>query len=240
MTNKNGNKNKTKDKPIGEKPLGDNPSNPHKHNPSNPHNPHVDSNWLSIGEVSKLNNIHHTINTPSVLSTHLSSSPALTVTRFPPEPNGYLHLGHAKAINLSFEYSLINNGVTYLRFDDTNPRNEKEEFYKSIVKDVEWLGFKPFKITYASDYFDILIDYAFKLIDKGKAYVCHLDLETMRQGRRVGYSMLEGDNDRDILEGDIGSGILEGDIGSGNYNPVSNSSNKQQGVNNKDSNYNPV
>jgi glutaminyl-tRNA synthetase len=92
------------------------------------------------------------------------------VTRFPPEPNGYLHIGHAKSIVLNFSLS-EDNGYTNLRFDDTNPDTESKEFVESIIRDVEWLGFTPRNILYASDYFEDLYSYAVTLIEKGLAYV---------------------------------------------------------------------
>lgn len=92
-------------------------------------------------------------------------------TRFPPEPNGYLHIGHAKAICLSFGIKNSYNGKTNLRFDDTNPSKEEEEYIESILKDVEWLGFKWDKLCYTSDYFDQLYDWAVMLIKAQKAYV---------------------------------------------------------------------
>ncbi|KAG0442356.1 putative glutamine--tRNA ligase [Dictyocoela muelleri] len=115
---------------------------------------------------------------------HLKRTGGKVVTRFPPEPNGYLHIGHAKALNLDFGYAEKYGGVTYLRFDDTNPRNEKEEYYQKIIEEVEWLGFKPFKITAASDYFDQLIQFAFVLIDKGLAYCCHQTKEEIQDFRK--------------------------------------------------------
>lgn len=93
------------------------------------------------------------------------------LTRFPPEPNGYLHIGHATSICLNFGLALKYGGQTNLRFDDTNPTTEETEYVESIIQDVEWLGFKPAKVLYASDYFPQLHDFAVDLIRKGKAYV---------------------------------------------------------------------
>lgn len=92
-------------------------------------------------------------------------------TRFPPEPNGYLHIGHAKAICLSFGLALKYNGKTNLRFDDTNPETEETEYVESIKEDVKWLGFEWQNELFASDYFDQLYTFAVKLIEKGLAYV---------------------------------------------------------------------
>src|SRR5437763_3242170 len=103
-------------------------------------------------------------------------------TRFPPEPNGYLHLGHAKAICLNFGLAAEFGGTTNLRFDDTNPEKEEQEYVASIIANVRWMGFhwqEP--IRYASDYFQQLYDWAIQLIKDGKAYVCDLTAEQMRQ-----------------------------------------------------------
>ncbi len=106
------------------------------------------------------------------------------VTRFPPEPNGYLHIGHAKSILLNYGLAQKYNGTFNLRFDDTNPQKEKEEFVQSILSDVEWIigGEKP-PVYFASDYFDQMFECAVKLIKKGKAYVCDLSPEEIREYR---------------------------------------------------------
>jgi glutaminyl-tRNA synthetase len=106
------------------------------------------------------------------------------VTRFPPEPNGYLHIGHAKSIILNSGLAEEYNGTFNLRFDDTNPMKEKTEFVKSITEDVKWLG-ADFgdKIYFASDYFDIMYEAAVKLIKKGKAFVCDLTADEIREYR---------------------------------------------------------
>lgn len=105
------------------------------------------------------------------------------VTRFPPEPNGYLHIGHAKAICLSFGMAEEFGGDTYLRFDDTNPLKESAEFMESMKSDIAWLGFKWKEVRYASDYFDKLYEFAERLITDGKAYVDSLDAENIREYR---------------------------------------------------------
>jgi glutaminyl-tRNA synthetase len=106
------------------------------------------------------------------------------VTRFPPEPNGYLHIGHAKSICLNFGIAEENRGVCHLRFDDTNPSKEDIEYIESIKADVKWLGFDWGRhLYYASDYFDRLYDYAVQLIKKGKAYVCSLSPEEIKEYR---------------------------------------------------------
>ena len=105
------------------------------------------------------------------------------LTRFPPEPNGYLHIGHAKAITLNFELADEFGGKTNLRFDDTNPVKEDEEYVQSIMEDVKWLGFEWDNLFWASDYFDIMYEKAVLLIKKGKAFVCDLSPEEMREYR---------------------------------------------------------
>ena len=104
-------------------------------------------------------------------------------TRFPPEPNGYLHIGHAKSICLNFGLAAEFGGKTNLRFDDTNPEKEEQEYVDSIMKDVCWLGFDWDGLYYASDYFDQLYEWAIKLINDGKAYVDDLSAEEIRQYR---------------------------------------------------------
>ena len=108
---------------------------------------------------------------------------ALIQTRFPPEPNGYLHIGHAKAICLDFGLADEFGGKTNLRFDDTNPEKEEQEYVDSIMKDVRWLGFEWEGLYYASDYFDQLYAWAIKLIKDGKAYVDDLSADEIRQYR---------------------------------------------------------
>jgi glutaminyl-tRNA synthetase len=107
----------------------------------------------------------------------------LVQTRFPPEPNGYLHIGHAKAICLNFGLAHEFGGKTNLRFDDTNPEKEEQEYVDSIMKDVRWLGFEWDGLHYASDYFDQLYEWAIRLINAGKAYVDDLSAEEIRKYR---------------------------------------------------------
>ncbi|MFQ6039158.1 MAG: glutamine--tRNA ligase/YqeY domain fusion protein, partial [Candidatus Aminicenantales bacterium] len=105
-------------------------------------------------------------------------------TRFPPEPNGYLHIGHAKSICLNFGIAAEYGGLCNLRFDDTNPIKEEEEYVASIMEDIRWLGFDwEDRLYYASDYFEKLYEYAVQLIKKGKAYVCDLSPEEIRAYR---------------------------------------------------------
>jgi glutaminyl-tRNA synthetase len=105
------------------------------------------------------------------------------LTRFPPEPNGYLHIGHAKSICLNFGLGLRYGGATNLRFDDTNPTKEEQEYVDSIKEDVRWLGFQWAEERYASDYFQTLYDYAEYLIGQGKAYVCDLSDAEIKEYR---------------------------------------------------------
>ena len=108
---------------------------------------------------------------------------AVIQTRFPPEPNGYLHIGHAKSICLNFGLADEFGGKTNLRFDDTNPEKEEQEYVDSILNDVRWLGFEWDGLYYASDYFDQLYEWAIKLINEGKAYVDDLSAEEIRKHR---------------------------------------------------------
>lgn len=107
-------------------------------------------------------------------------------TRFPPEPNGFLHIGHSKAIAINFGFARYHGGVCYLRFDDTNPEAEDERYFTAIEDMVEWLGFKPFKVTYSSDYFDRLYELAEDLINRDGAYVCHCSGTPPISGRVAG------------------------------------------------------
>ena len=105
------------------------------------------------------------------------------ITRFPPEPNGYTHIGHAKAICIDFLTAEKFGGHTYLRMDDTNPSKEDEHFVQALQDDIKWLGFKWERLDYQSDYYDFLYDCAVDLIEQGKAYVCDLTAEEMSATR---------------------------------------------------------
>lgn len=105
------------------------------------------------------------------------------ITRFPPEPNGFLHIGHARAIINNFELAKNFGGKTYLRYDDTNPTKEEVKYVEAIKKDIEWLGYSPNAIFFASDYFDQMYDYAIVLIKKGLAFVCDLSAEEIAKYR---------------------------------------------------------
>lgn len=120
-----------------------------------------------------------------IIEEDLKSGKVNTIhTRFPPEPNGYLHVGHAKSIWLNFGLAQRYGGTCNLRMDDTNPEKEDEEYVESIKADVQWLGYQwDGEVRYASDYFDQLYDWAVYLIQQGKAFVCDLNAEEMRQYR---------------------------------------------------------
>ena len=105
------------------------------------------------------------------------------ITRFPPEPNAYLHIGHARAIVTNFELAKCFNGKTILRFDDTNPAKEEKRFMDAIINDIHWLGYTPYKITFGSDYFDDDYNFAVGLIKEGLAYVDDLTKDEMREYR---------------------------------------------------------
>ena len=122
-------------------------------------------------------------NSEEIIKKHLDFTKGRVLTRFPPEPNGYLHIGHAKAIRFNFTVAKENGGDCYLRFDDTNPCKENQEFIDHIKKNVAWLGQTPWKVTASSDYFQELYEMAVELIKKDKAYVCHQTAEQMAKYR---------------------------------------------------------
>ena len=157
------------------------------------------------------------------------------VTRFPPEPNGYLHIGHAKSASLNFGIAAENGGVCHLRFDDTNPTKEEVEYIDSIQEDLRWLGFDwADNLYYSSDYFDKLYEYAVKLIKAGKAYVCNLSQDEIREyrgtltepGRESLYRNRTVEENLDLFErmrageSEEGSRVLRAkiDMASGNLN----------------------
>ncbi|XP_022658395.1 probable glutamine--tRNA ligase isoform X2 [Varroa destructor] len=125
------------------------------------------------GDNHKTEGYMITDDTMKLLAAHLERTGGQVRTRFPPEPNGILHIGHAKAININFGYAAAHNGVCFLRYDDTNPEKEEQRFVTGIYDMVTWLGYKPYKVTYSSDNFDRLYELAIVLIKKGLAYVCH-------------------------------------------------------------------
>lgn len=121
-----------------------------------------------------------TPNTAQRLAEHLKRTGGQVRTRFPPEPNGILHIGHAKAININFGYAKAHDGICFLRYDDTNPEKEEERFFSAILDMVKWLGYTPYKVTHSSDNFQQLYDWALFLIDQNLAYVCHQKVEDIR------------------------------------------------------------
>ena len=123
-------------------------------------------NYTTDGYVTTKNTMKH-------MEEHLKFTKGQVRTRFPPEPNGILHIGHAKAINFNFGYAKANDGICYLRYDDTNPEKEEEKFFTGILDMVRWLGYEPYKITAASDNFEKLYQLAIKLIKEDLAYICH-------------------------------------------------------------------
>lgn len=137
-----------------------------------------------VGEVAHL---HRPGENPQISEEirqrHLAATGGKVITRFPPEPNGFLHIGHAKAINLNFSYAEAHGGICYLRYDDTNPEAEEPRYYEAIKSNVEWLGFTPHHVTAASDYFPQLYEAALTLVRKGKAYVCHMNQEEIMASR---------------------------------------------------------
>ena len=135
-------------------------------------------NTDSVSEKKSLNFLEEIIENDLTSGKHKS-----ILTRFPPEPNGYLHIGHAKSICLNFGLAKKYGGKTNLRFDDTNPVKEDTEYVDSIMEDVRWLGFEWASVHYASDYFDQLYEWAVQLIKRGLAYVDDQSLEEIRKNR---------------------------------------------------------
>ena len=132
------------------------------------------------GENYKTDGYVITDKTMAILEQHLKRIGGQVRTRFPPEPNGILHIGHAKAINFNFGYARAHGGICFLRYDDTNPEKEEEKFFVGIREMVEWLGYKPYKVTHSSDYFQELYDMAVELIRRNLAYVCHQKVEEIK------------------------------------------------------------
>ncbi|WVZ96810.1 hypothetical protein U9M48_042399 [Paspalum notatum var. saurae] len=128
-------------------------------------------------------NLWRAHNTKKILEKHLKATGGNVMTRFPPEPNGYLHIGHAKAMFIDFGLAKERNGHCYLRFDDTNPEAEKKEYIDHIQEIVTWMGWEPYKVTYTSDYFQDLYELAICLIQKGLAYVDHQTPEEIKEYR---------------------------------------------------------
>eukprot|EP00126_Sphaerothecum_destruens_P004847 Sdes_comp18415_c0_seq2m8272 len=135
------------------------------------------------GENYKTDGYIMTPKTLQLLKKHLQVTGGSVWTRFPPEPNGILHIGHAKAMNLNFNYAKTMNGKCYLRYDDTNPETESLEYVEGIRDMCFWLGHQPWKVTYSSDYFHELYEFAIELIKRNCAYICHQTAEQMFEER---------------------------------------------------------
>ncbi|XP_010551245.1 PREDICTED: glutamine--tRNA ligase, cytoplasmic [Tarenaya hassleriana] len=133
--------------------------------------------FFSDGSILRCSNMKE------ILEKHLKLTGGKVYTRFPPEPNGYLHIGHAKAMFVDFGLAKERDGHCYLRYDDTNPEAEKKEYINHIEEIVDWMGWKPFKITYTSDYFQELYDLAVELVKRGHAYVDHQTPEEVKEYR---------------------------------------------------------
>uniref|UniRef100_A0A914VYG5 Probable glutamine--tRNA ligase n=1 Tax=Plectus sambesii TaxID=2011161 RepID=A0A914VYG5_9BILA len=138
------------------------------------------THFHKVGDNFKTDGYVVTENTMKLLAQHVKDVGGKVVTRFPPEPNGMLHIGHAKAININFGYAKAHGGECNLRFDDTNPEKEEAKFFLAIEEMVGWLGYKPARVTHSSDVFDQLYDWAVVLIKKNLAYICHQTVEEMR------------------------------------------------------------
>jgi len=131
------------------------------------------------------------VNSPALLQSHAEHNGSIIRTRFPPEPNGYLHIGHAKSMNMNFRLAFEKLGVeeanrrTIFRYDDTNPEAESAEYIDSLERDVRWMGWKPERVTYSSEVFQQLYEFAIVLIQKELAYVCDFDKATVERQREL-------------------------------------------------------
>ncbi|KAG0148756.1 hypothetical protein CROQUDRAFT_654610 [Cronartium quercuum f. sp. fusiforme G11] len=141
----------------------------------------------SIFEVGMLSQLHkpggNPQTDPKLVQQHLQTTGGKVITRFPPEPNGYLHIGHSKAIAINFGFAAYHGGSCNLRYDDTNPEAEEQIYLDSILDMVRWLGFEPDRITYSSDHFQRLYDLAEELIRREKAYVCFCSGSQIKENR---------------------------------------------------------
>jgi glutaminyl-tRNA synthetase len=145
------------------------------------------------------------VNSPALIEAHLKITNGKVRTRFPPEPNGYLHVGHAKSMNMNFSLAFDKLGVpkenrqTIFRFDDTNPEAESQEYIDSLTQDVAWMGWKPHPTTYSSDYFQELYDLAVELIKRDKAYVCHQSKVEIEASREIAKQLLATPDKPELL-----------------------------------------
>lgn len=157
-------------------------------------------------------------NTPELIAEHKRITGGKIRTRFPPEPNGYLHIGHAKSINMNFEGAFEKLNVpkdqrfVYFRYDDTNPEAESQEYIDALAENVRWLGNTPDAVTYSSDYFQTLYDLGIKLIKKGKAYICHqskAEIEECRVVARARIKAIQDGQDPNSVPGKLYSPYRE-------------------------------
>ncbi|KAI0677047.1 glutaminyl-tRNA synthetase [Trametes maxima] len=169
------------------KPKGKEPKKEAAAKPATAAEPAAASSSRSVFSEGFLGHLHKVGDNPQIhphlREQHLAATKGVVHTRFPPEPNGFLHIGHSKAIFVNFGYAAHHNGHCYLRFDDTNPEAEEGRYFESILETVRWLGFEPWKITYSSDYFDQLHALAVELIRRDKGYVCHCTAEEIFANR---------------------------------------------------------
>ncbi|KAF8477184.1 tRNA synthetases class I, catalytic domain-containing protein [Kalaharituber pfeilii] len=158
-----------------------------KVNTEEPKKPSDPLNTTSMFEEGFLANLHKPGGNYQIIpenrEKHLRETGGKVFTRFPPEPNGYLHIGHSKAIAINFGFARYHGGECYLRYDDTNPEAEEERYFVAIREIVEWLGFKPYQITYSSDHFQRLYELAEDLVKRGFAYICHCTAEEVHEQR---------------------------------------------------------
>lgn len=144
--------------------------------------PHI---WDKLRDINSARDLLLANNSVENFEKHCQATNGKVFMRFPPEPNGFLHIGHAKAIRANFNSALYLQGTCNLRYDDTNPEKESKEFIENIEKNIIWLGYKPDKITHASDYFPELYRFAVELIKKGKAFVCEQSKEDLQNFRKA-------------------------------------------------------
>lgn len=159
------------------------------------------------------------INSPELLAEHKELNGPIVRTRFPPEPNGYLHIGHAKSMNMNFSLAFeklkvpMEHRRTVFRYDDTNPDAESEEYIDSLWRDMEWLGWSPEKVTYSSENFQKLHDFAVELIKRGLAYVCDMTKSEMEAQRELAFNRVKaraGNHDPDEIAPIPSTDILPG------------------------------
>jgi len=143
----------------------------------------------TVEQILGARELQSAINSPELIEQHRKATNGIVRTRFPPEPNGYLHIGHAKSMNLNFDmafkYLGVEKGETIFRYDDTNPDAESQEYIDNQAENVAWMGWKPVKVTHSADYFNELYEFAIRLIKKGSAYVCHQTKEQMEVSRKI-------------------------------------------------------